>query len=65
MHDVRLTFQPGKVVRVSEQEFTDLNRQGLILEEVQPKAPAKTVPVRTVTTEGSKTPTGNKSAGDK
>lgn len=34
MPDVRTTLQPGTVITVDEQEFTDLSRQGLILEEV-------------------------------
>lgn len=34
MPDVRTTLQPGTVITVGEQEFTDLSRQGLILEEV-------------------------------
>ncbi len=34
MPDVRTTFQPGEVVSISEIEFTDLDRQGLILEVV-------------------------------
>jgi hypothetical protein len=40
MPDVRTTLQPGSISTVSEQEFTDLDRQGLILEVVtQPVSP--------------------------
>lgn len=34
MPDVRTTLQPGTVITVDEQEFTDLDRHGLILEVV-------------------------------
>ena len=54
MPDVRTTFQPGEVRRVSQTEFTDLDRQGLILEVVTGdylKPPTKTnVTVHTVGT---------------
>lgn len=42
MPDVRTTLQPGIVSKVSEQEFTDLDRQGLILR-------VETAPVEPVT----------------
>jgi hypothetical protein len=43
--NVRTTIQPGTIQKVTEQEFTDLSRQGLILEVVtsQP-VPVKTAP---------------------
>lgn len=34
MPDVRTTLQPGTITKVSEQEFTDLDRLGLIQEVV-------------------------------
>lgn len=34
MPDVRTTLQPGTVTKVTEQEFTDLDRLGLIQEVV-------------------------------
>lgn len=42
MPDVRTTIQPGTITTVSEQEFTDLDRLGLIQEVV-------TGPVQAVT----------------
>lgn len=41
MPDVRTTFQPGIVQTVSEQEYTDLDRQGLVLEVVTAKSKAE------------------------
>lgn len=56
MPDVRLKFQPGNIQKVSEQEFTDLDRQGLVLEVVTPQAPAPVkphpVPIKVTSTSG-------------
>lgn len=67
MPDVRLKFQPGNVVTVSAQEFTDLDRQGLVLEVVSPASaqPTKTVPVKTVSATAEHKPAAKPSAGDK
>lgn len=39
MPNVRTTIQPGEIISISEIEFTDLNRQGLILEVVSEAVP--------------------------
>lgn len=61
MPDVRTTLQPGNITTVSEQEFTDLDRQGLILEVVTgpivpPSQAAPDVPVKVVSTGSKKKP---------
>ena len=56
MPDVRLKFQPGNIQKVSEQEFTDLDRQGLVLEVITPQAPPSVkphpVPIKVTSTSG-------------
>lgn len=39
MRTVRTTIQPHKVLQVSEQEYTDLHRQGLLIEDQPAPAP--------------------------
>lgn len=52
MPDVRTTLQPGTITTVSEQEFTDLDRLGLIQEVVTGpvQAVAETPKVKVVST---------------
>lgn len=42
MREVRTTMEPHKVLRVSEQEYTDLSRQGLIHDEPEATEPTGT-----------------------
>lgn len=57
MPDVRTTFKPGEIVFISEQEFTDLDRQGLILEVVtEPVKPVTNTASVTVVSAGKKKP---------
>lgn len=51
MPDVRLKFNPNQVVSISPQEYTDLSRQGLVVEDHPSDAthePVKNVTVKTV-----------------
>lgn len=57
MPDVRTTLQPGLVSTISEQEFTDLDRQGLILEVVtEPVEPVTETANVKVVSAGKKKP---------
>jgi hypothetical protein len=54
--DIRTTFQPGTVRTVSDSEFLDLKRQGLIKEVVPPPAPVAPAPKPTAKTRPTPTP---------
>lgn len=49
MPNVRTTVNPGEIISVSETEFTDLDRQGLILEVVSAAVPVESTTTVTVT----------------
>lgn len=73
MPDIRTTIKPGEVQTVSDTEFLDLDRMGLVLEVVstpateastpKPAAPKPTPKVVRTSTTGSKTAGDDSDAG--
>lgn len=49
MPNVRTTIKPGEIMVITDREFVDLDRQGLILEVVSEAVPVETTATITVT----------------